>query len=911
MACFQSHAQITNNTGLLGEDLIFYEDSNGAFRDPNGMTITDVLGNANVKRDNLSPTNGSSGELKYSRPSATYPNGNSNVTPKSYKLTGNNDDSTNLTTDVWLVVNSIDLSDYDGGSKYFTFSTLTSFREDGSTNLETDVDILYTTNFITGSNPTDEGINWASFTPEQITPVDDSAEFGTDGLWTTQQINLSSISSGSNFAIAFRRQTSENGPNPSETNFSGSNNRNGAFYIADLAYTGSKPKIHIATGEFSALNTSATGQTNIFETPTAAIDYTNFTNSGSNNAKWAGLFTSETSVPRLAEQVIPINEGYKFKVSDNYNPVVVTEITYRLANSAENKGEVEGVSERSTWKFQGSNNDIDWDDITIEQKIFGVNNPTDRVLDVKSSKPYRYFRFVLAVAWQPTQKFTALQQINFTVAALWQGNTDNNWSTTSNWNNESIPTNEVIIPSGLNNYPTITSGNLTTTNIRMLSGSSFISDVAVPGNVIYYRNLTVPTPGNSEGWHLVSAPVSGETYNTDWANSNGIAFGNSPNRAIATYNNAVASNNWVYSDGTTANFNTGVGYSLKRTNTGDVSFNGTMNTSNISNVAITSNVSNYNLVGNPFTAYINSKTFLELASNSNILESEAIWIWNPLTKNYEVKMSGDETPFKIAPGQAFFVKASSNGNLTFNTDIRSHESTDTFFKGESSPKFTLNIVADDIERYTKVRYLNNVTKSFDNGYDGETFTGSTNLLDIYTRLIENDEYKKFQVQSIPNKDYENMVIPIDLVSSTKREVTFSLNASNIPSGYNIYLEDRTNNIVTLLSDSNASYKTMINESETNGQFFIHMKTSSVLSTNETLLNSIRIYNKRNNTLQINGLTGGKAVISIFNLLGSKVFSSSFEASTSNSVNVPNLSKGVYVVKLKTMDGELNKKIIFE
>lgn len=236
VSCLFANAQITNTTGLPGEDLIFYEDMR--YLDASGasgyiITVTSAgvspSGNSSIPDDGLA-----AGQLGYTRPSNNYPAGDA-VDNRSLKIQAN-DGSANFDTDVWIVVNPIDLSDYDAGSKFFTFSTRTTYREDGGANLDTDTSVLYATDFVKGTDPTT--VTW---TPISTTPVGDSADMGADGVWTTQMVDLSGVTCGTQFAIAIRRQSSINGPTGGV--FDSATNRNGTFNLSDLVFTGSTSPI--------------------------------------------------------------------------------------------------------------------------------------------------------------------------------------------------------------------------------------------------------------------------------------------------------------------------------------------------------------------------------------------------------------------------------------------------------------------------------------------------------------------------------------------------------------------------------------------------------------------------------------------------------------------------------------------
>jgi hypothetical protein len=453
------NAQTTNLTGLAGNDLIFYEDTefyvahHGTPTSGYLVKVTTATVSP-VKNSSVPVTGTAAGEIGYTRPVNNYPAGDVRGAGASVRIQSN-DGTANYADDVWIVVNSVNLSSYDtpGSNKYFTFSSRSAFREDGGTNIDDDNKVYYTTNFDTGTDPT--SATWTELTT--MTPVGNSAAMGADGAWTTQTIDLSSITCGSKFAIAIRRQTSATGPTGAA--YSGTTNRNGQFFVSDLVYTGSAALINVMPGSFSALNTSATGQTSIFKTPTASIDVNNFSNTSFSN-----IFSTSTFTPRFNQNVtMPAGEGYKFEVSDNYNPLVVTEVFYKLANATRFQNAVDPLV-GSSWIVQGSNDNNSWDDLSQPRTMTTANSGdepaeyAEYVIPLTTSKAYRYYRFVLTEAFTSNNEFTALREIDFKAAALWQGTSSTDWSTGTNWNTAVVPTNEVVIPAGLSNFPTIPTG---------------------------------------------------------------------------------------------------------------------------------------------------------------------------------------------------------------------------------------------------------------------------------------------------------------------------------------------------------------------------------------------------------------------------------------------------------------------
>jgi len=516
--------------------------------------------------------------------------------------------------------------------------------------------------------------------------------------------------------------------------------------------------------------------------------------------------------------------------------------------------------------------------------------------------------------WVETEKTEYNYSLNNNL--IWNGSESSDWGNANNWSTVSLPTTTslITIPSGMPNQPLIgtntaavgydlTINEGATLNIE--SGGSLIINGTSSGNVTYNRALTF-TPGNLEGWHLVSSPVAGQTYNDDFVNSNNIAFGTGTKRGIATYNNTVTSDNWSYfSAGGSGTFTSGIGYSIKRgTNAGNISFTGRLNTDDIS-TAITKGSTGFNLVGNPYTSYLNSTNVL--TTNTNILDSETIWVWNPSTKNYEAKVTGDA--FQVAPVQGFFVKTASTGNLEIAENTQSHQ-IDTFLKSAGSPEIILHLSDGALSRFAKVRFQENSSLAFDNGYDGESFSGIANKLDIYTHLLENNSGKKYQIQSLPNSELETMIIPVGISSETAKEITFTAESLNLPTEYKVFLEDRLKNVITRLDHVDANYKARVDSGYTDGRFYIYTRTSKILSSDSEILNSLKIY-VSNKNLKVIGLQKRKASIYLYTILGKEVFNTSIQGASENKISLPKLESGIYFVKLHSEIGSINKKFILE
>ena len=508
-----------------------------------------------------------------------------------------------------------------------------------------------------------------------------------------------------------------------------------------------------------------------------------------------------------------------------------------------------------------------------------------------------------------------------TLPSIWVGRTTD-YGDAQNWLNNVTPNslsnvtiqnynNEPVI-FGTRNYQVNDLKIAKGTDLEIRGGGTLIVNGTSSGTVQYRRDL-----GNSavatEAWYLVSSPVAGATFNDEFVTNNDIAISAGGNRGIATYN--PSSNTWSYlAGGGTINSNPGIGYSFKITPDavttspeaadGQVFFTGTINTDN-AGVTTSGLSTGFNLLGNPYTSYVNSATFL--ADNAN-LDQTQIWLWNQATGNYNVKVAGDA--FKLAPTQGFFVKVNTGTTVNF-AESNQASGSDTFQK---ESKTEVNLLMNDgvNNRFAKIYYLSTATKGFDSGWEGEIFGGIPNSLDVFTQLVSDNNGKNYQLQSLPISEMESMIVPVGVKAAAGKEITFTAQATNLPNDVKVFLEDKVANTITRLDEANATYKVTLSESlDGIGRFYLHTKASGVLSTDDALLESISIYAPNKTTLKIAGITQGKATVKLFNILGKELMATSFTSSGVQEIVLPKLATGMYLVQLETAAGKLNKKIVLE
>ena len=491
----------------------------------------------------------------------------------------------------------------------------------------------------------------------------------------------------------------------------------------------------------------------------------------------------------------------------------------------------------------------------------------------------------------------------------WTGAIDNNWHNANNWTPNEVPNSnsKVIIPNGITNYPTI-SYESEINSIEVASNATLVSPKTVitsDEKVLFKRNL--PTTN----WYLVSNPLANETFENIIAN-NSFANGNADptNIGLAFYDNTKANSNerWQYQKSDlSGTIEKGLGMSVKMANANqEITFNGDLNTATISKTITNGNGSDYNLVGNPFTSYLNSATFLE--TNTNELDSKTIWLWNQATNSYVTKVALQD--FKIAPGQGFFVKAKNTpetGNITFDVTEQNHQSESTFLK-QQQLKLELKVDDGSINKETLLYFLEEATLNFDNGYDGELFGDTNSDLQLYSQLLEGNLDKKYQIQSLPLSTINNVIIPIGVDAKSGKEITFNADLTNFTEGIFVYLEDKETNKLQLL-EANSNYTTTLTN-DINGFGRFYLKTSSTPLNTEDFTSKPSIYFiTKKDRLIIKGIPNNNFHLVMYDALGKEIISKSFN--NENELNLHNFAAGIYIVKVQTEQTQKTSKIITE
>ena len=456
------------------------------------------------------------------------------------------------------------------------------------------------------------------------------------------------------------------------------------------------------------------------------------------------------------------------------------------------------------------------------------------------------------------------------------------------------------------------------------------------GVISYNRHIS-----NLSTWDLISVPVSTLSIN-DFATGETDLATNNTQYAIGTYTNttaaASAGNTWQNFTTATApsagNFVSAKGYQMaakgSASGTGvgaEMTFSGLPNTGTKTISIINSETGNgadndpadgsrFNLVGNPYPSFISVSSFI--SANTSVLGSgfESVYGWNG--SSYDTYNNASNA--YIAPGQGFMVgaDASSAATLGFTNSMQStsNSSMDDFISGdqlEDRAELFLGYSSSEYNNKAEIYFLDNTTDSFDTAYDAVTIDFDHNS-GIHSRLVDSSsDNRNFVIQSLSYSEMNNKTIPLVIHGAIGEELTVTILHRTTPADINIFLEDTFLNTLTNLKEQDFTIIPMSDLSGA-GRFYIHL-TEDTMSTIDVSSNLMNAYKEANSDfMTIEGLSSQIANInvSLFNILGSKVLSTSFDNSLNERIiSTHGISQGIYVIELESSGNRVTKKILIK
>ena len=522
------------------------------------------------------------------------------------------------------------------------------------------------------------------------------------------------------------------------------------------------------------------------------------------------------------------------------------------------------------------------------------------------------------------------------------GTTDNvqytNWTTavnTSVWDGAAtIPTGASNVASAvrIHSGATLTipsTGALTATNlenntasgltIQSTSGSA-TGSLVTTGTVSGAGTAVVQRWMTGDIWHLVSPPVTGEAISAFTAASgNSVGYKSSNSHyALAPY--AVSTDVWSYYGypSPSGTFDTpGKGYQILRgsaspTGNGNAVYDGTVTfTGNLAAADVTSPVSSggysWNLIGNPYPCGLNIADFI--TANTSLIDGSYHFIYvskvgDTSTYGYDPETSRTVIP----PGEGFFIKSTANSTVSFTTSMK-RASSDAFKSAALNyPTINLSAETSTDKMNTTVNYISGMSNGLDPGYDAGLFNGGgLGSFSLSTRLVQ-DNGVDFQIQCLPDNDYENTIVPVGLVAASGSAITFKAAVTNLPSDLKVVLEDRVTNTFTRL-DGGGSYSVTLNAASAGpGRFFLRTATivSAVPGDLTVELKVVALPNQQ--IIQVFGNVNLPARALVYDMNGKLFTSKVLTGADPNEIPLVNAVNGIYLLKIESNKTPLTQKI---
>lgn len=525
----------------------------------------------------------------------------------------------------------------------------------------------------------------------------------------------------------------------------------------------------------------------------------------------------------------------------------------------------------------------------------------------------------------------AIDDVRISEGVIWSGATNKDWNTSSNWlNNTGVPnTNSIVIINNTSNIAKIANGNTvnikgilieensaltvegtlnSTRYITVNNGGSLLTKNTgvINATVTYNRNIT-------DKWHLVAAPVKGENIKDLVRDGIPLAEGSAgkDHYGFGRYNNVTPK--WEYYKlASTENIPSGKGYAIKRKTSGNIFFTGTFNNDNVNTTTVDGS-NNWNLIGNPYTAYLavnasaGAKNLLSTNISKLATTHASFYYWDAATSTYKPVNNATATRY-FAPTQGFFVKTKSGtNNIQITKDMLSHQTTDVFSRTKPNSQIDITVTNGSETKSTSLIYLENASKGLDIGYDaGEFNLTKSSELNLTSQLVTNNNGVNFVLQALPKNNLENLIVPLNLKAKAGKELTFSVNEKQLPNNAKIYLEDKETNTYNEINNSKVYKVTLSKNTNGIGRFFIHTSSKSFNNSNE--IKSINVYIK-NYTLFLANLPKGNTSLRMYDLLGKQVYSKQFTPKETQSILPNQLSSGVYIIRIASINGIFSEKIL--
>jgi hypothetical protein len=293
---------------------------------------------------------------------------------------------------------------------------------------------------------------------------------------------------------------------------------------------------------------------------------------------------------------------------------------------------------------------------------------------------------------------------------------------------------------------------------------------------------------------------------------------------------------------------------------------------------------------------------------------EAIYAYDgDVSDGWLIIDANNASSYKIAPGQAFFVKAASSQDITFDVDMQTTAGTDDFIPNSyiDDSKFKLRLTDGDKRTTAGVYLYSFATACSDAGYDTGMIPFASGLT-LYSKFSDSCESDvKLANQAISSDISSPVTIPIGLTSIKEGNLSIGLANPTALSTLKVYVKDNQSGDVTLLNEN--EYTFYSGEQASYEDRFELVLNYETLDANHPALkaSSLEVYSK-GNTVRVNAdLRDGDEVF-IYDLSGRQLHGHTMKkSSTTYAFEHRGLGTGIYIAQLKRNDFKQSVKFLIK
>ncbi len=474
--------------------------------------------------------------------------------------------------------------------------------------------------------------------------------------------------------------------------------------------------------------------------------------------------------------------------------------------------------------------------------------------------------------------------------------------------------------------------NVTAGDIVINSGHTLDleDELVVSGGTLTFENNASLVQVNDNGldsgsitYKRDSQPMYKFDY-TYWASPvSGFSLGSITGSKRYTFNATTQS--WAAGGSSTS----GVGTIVRTDNTDKnnavstpVSFTGSPNNGDISVGVAMGTTESWNLLGNPYPSALDAELFLTDPDNAGI--SGEVYLWTHSTRvsdyandrgtfstaDYAIwnLVGGIMAPDKyIAAGQGFFVEALSGGTVTFKNAHRAAGNNSQFFKtakkSNAIPKNRLWLNMSNEEGYTKqilLGYVANATDRIDRGYDSKTASGN-NVFTFYSIYKNAAEPIKLAIQGkgLPFHYGDEITLGFKVSSKAKNKIQIEKFEGAFEK-VNVYLEDKYTGNIHNLKLGHYEFESEIGTFD--DRFVINYQNKNLSIEEIPTVTKTAVY-VQNHQINLESSESDFSNITVFNQLGSVLYSSDLINSSKHSISTINPTNSLLILSVTYKNGE--------